>query len=107
VTVHADFNSFPYFSIHEIRVDRDGNVIVPGHDASTLYRVAPNGAISLVAGQSYGLTQGPVTSALFRRPTGVDFDSDGNLFVADRNWGIRKITRFQPMNPPMVPANCP
>jgi streptogramin lyase len=107
VTVHADFSSFPYFSIHEIRVDWEGNVIVPGHDASTLYRVAPSGAISLVAGQTYGLTQGPVTSSLFRRPTGVDFDSAGNLFVADRNWGIRKITRFQPMNPPMIPANCP
>lgn len=40
-----------------------------------------------------GFTNGPRTSATFYAPRGMDFDSEGNLYVADyNNNAIRKIT---------------
>jgi streptogramin lyase len=96
------------FQIHEIRVDPDGNVIVPGERSGKIFRIDPHGAVSTVANSAglYGLQPGPAVTASFALPIGADFDPQGNLFIADRNWGIRQITRFYPMPDPPPPAYC-
>jgi hypothetical protein len=106
VTTLATFSDT--FQIHEIRVDPDGNVIVPGERSGKIFRIDPNGAVSTVANELgvYGVQPGPVLTASFALPIGADFDPQGNLYIADRNWGIRQITRFYPMPDPPPPAYC-
>ncbi|MGV3523591.1 MAG: IPT/TIG domain-containing protein [Candidatus Sericytochromatia bacterium] len=95
VTVHASFPAG--FAIHEIRVEPDGSVIVPGENSQKIYRIDPLGMVSVITGTgAYGLRQGPLETGTFSTPVGVDFDPDGNLYIADRSWGIRKIERLQP-----------
>lgn len=96
------------FQIHEIRVDPDGNIIVPGERSGKIFRIDPNGAVSTIANNAgvYGVQPGPAVTASFTLPIGADFDPQGNLFIADRNWGIRQITRFYPMPEPPPPAYC-
>jgi sugar lactone lactonase YvrE len=55
--------------------------------------VAPNGAISTVAGNgTAGYKDGTGQQAMFARPLGVTVDTGGNLYVADTdNHRIRKI----------------
>lgn len=110
VVVYANVNggtttSNPSIYMHEIRVDRAGNVFVPSPDAQPatgIYLMQPNGSsvkISLVAGKvgSSGQIDGhPITRATFGSARGIDFGPQGELYVADPNWGIRKIERYVP-----------
>lgn len=85
------------FIIHEIRVEPDGSVIVPGENSQKIYRISPAGAVTTVAGTGgAGLKPGAVATSTFSIPVAVDFDNDGNVYIADRSWGIRKINRFVP-----------
>jgi len=98
----------PRIYMHEIRVDRVGNVFIPSPTfgpASGVYRVSPTGQISLIAGNVLsGLQDGkPLTQARFSSPRGVDFGLDGSLYVADTSWGIRKIERYHPVANLQVP----
>ncbi len=90
--------SFPAgFTIHEIRVEPDGNVIVPGELSQKIYRISPSGLVSTIAGTgATGLKPGNLHTGTFNTPVGVDFDSDGNLYIADQRWGVRKISRLLP-----------
>ncbi len=117
VTLFADFSrgtgiNTPRMTMHEIRVDRFGNVFVPSSDdgspAKGIYLVTPNGSISLVAGNPNGLVGvnngSPIEDSRFRDPKAVDFGPDGSLYVADMGWqGIRKIERFEPAANLQVP----
>lgn len=106
VTIHATFD--PGFAIHEIRVEPDGSVVVPGEQSKKIYLIKPNGEKSVIAGKvsTYasnpnqlgvqGLAQGNLGESTFIAPVGVDFDPDGNLYITDRYWGIRKINRLSP-----------
>lgn len=106
VSVLVNFPMTPAFSLHEIRIDSDGNILVPGEMAYQIYQVSPQGQISLIAGESYGLQSGPVHTARFRQPTGIDLDAEGNLYVADFGWGVRKINRIEPLNPLRHSPHC-
>ncbi|MGV3523594.1 MAG: IPT/TIG domain-containing protein [Candidatus Sericytochromatia bacterium] len=93
----------PNIYMHEIRVDRVGNVFVPSPTAGPavgVYLITPQGRISLIAGRSTGVTGlqdgDPLTEASFTSPRAVDFGPDGSLYVADTSWGIRKIERYHP-----------
>ncbi len=106
VSIHATFD--PGFAIHEIRVEPDGSVLVPGEQSKKIYLLKPNGTKSVIAGKvsTYtpntnqlgvqGLAQGNLDQSTFIAPVGVDFDPDGNLYITDRYWGIRKINRLSP-----------
>ena len=61
------------------------DVIETGDEALRVRTLAGNG--------TFGFTNGTGTSAQFSTPIGVDIDSNGNIYVADRNNNvIRKIT---------------
>lgn len=75
-------------------VDADGNVYVADGGNHAIRKITPEGLVSTIAGsgnRSYADGQG--VSAEFSSPTGIDFDVDGNLLVADiGNRVIRKVT---------------
>lgn len=77
-----------------LAVDRSGNLFMTDFD-SAVWRIAPNGAATVFAGQTKvtGAQDGTGSAALFKDPEGLVADASGNLFVADSmNHAIRKIT---------------
>lgn len=63
--------------------------------ANGVYKVAPNGTVSLYVGNpsgGAGDTDGIGTAGRLRAPNGIVCDSKGNLFVSQQNGNIRKIT---------------
>lgn len=73
----------------------DGGAMGAVEGGHALYRLAPDGAITLWAGaaNSSGSNDGPADQARFNETAGVAIDTAGNIFVADRlNHVIRKIT---------------
>lgn len=75
-----------------IVVDDSGNVFVG--TLSNIVKISPNGDMQSYAGSgSQGFADGDLSTARFGAITGLDIDSDGNLYVADRgNKRIRKVT---------------
>lgn len=83
---------------HEPRgltVDRSGNVFVADSLNHTVRKITSAGVVSTFAGGAAlpGSADGAGTAARFNTPTGIDIDSLGSLYVADRlNATVRKIT---------------
>ena len=78
-----------------IAADAAGNVYVGDGDNFTIRKIAPDGTVSVFAGQTGnpGRNDGTGTAAQFAEPAGLAFDGAGNLFVADRlSATIRRIT---------------
>ena len=75
--------------------DSQGNVYVPDIFLSTLIRVSPSGAQTVVAGTGqpgFSGDEGPAALAQLGDPTAVALDSMGNLYIADSgNNRIRKV----------------
>jgi sugar lactone lactonase YvrE len=62
----------------------DGTVYVAdGAGAHRVYRIPPEGPVSLLAGADEGFADGAAGRAQFSTPSGVALDSTGNLYVAD------------------------
>ncbi|MBL9100480.1 MAG: hypothetical protein JNL82_05970 [Myxococcales bacterium] len=78
-----------------ITVDRDGNLIIADSANNVIRKVDTTGTISTIAGNTdptYGGDGGPATEASLSRPSDVDFDRDGNLYIADTdNSCVRKV----------------
>src|SRR5205807_879749 len=78
-------------------VDTGGNVYVADAGNSRIRKVSPSGIIATVAGNGspgYSGDGGPATSAQLSFPSGVAVDASGNLYVADYNQRIRKVSRL-------------
>ena len=79
-----------------IAVDAAGNIFVADRDAGVIRKIAANGIISTFAGTgTIGSSGdgGPAAKALFSGPTGLTFDTLGNLYIADTgNSRIRMIS---------------
>src|SRR5262249_32256532 len=76
-------------------VDASGTVFVADTANSTIRAISPSGQVTTFAGTAggNGNADGHGASATFFGPTGLAFDSHGNLYVADpQNSPSRKIT---------------
>jgi uncharacterized protein (TIGR03437 family) len=78
-----------------IAVDAAGNLYFTDKNSNYIRRIAVNGTIGVFAGSAaagFAGDGGPASSAQFSGPSGLAFDSAGNLYVADTgNQRIRKI----------------
>jgi uncharacterized protein YjiK len=77
-----------------VAVDSAGNVYVADESNNTIRKVTATGVVSTLAGTpgTSGSADGTGTAARFYYPTGVAVDSAGNVYVADTNHTIRKVT---------------
>lgn len=93
---YADGNGTAAMFAHpvSIAVDNDGNLFVCDYYNNLIRKVTPDREVTTVVGNlEGGYVDGVGTDARLARPTSIDIDKDGNLYVADRyNESIRKIT---------------
>ncbi len=77
-----------------VAVDGSGNVFVADSRNNTIRRITPAGVVTTLAGTagSWGSADGTGAAARFNGPSGVAVDGAGNVFVADSDNTIRKIT---------------
>ena len=78
----------------DVATDASGNRYVADTYGNRILKVTPAGETTVLAGTGQsGDADGDAASATFSLPTGLAFDADGALFVADMgNRKIRKIT---------------
>ncbi|HBY59512.1 MAG TPA: hypothetical protein DEH78_06790 [Solibacterales bacterium] len=77
-----------------VAVSRTGEMFIADRDNHRIRRVDLSGVISTAAGSSPGFSGdgGAAAAARLFSPSGVAFDSDGNLFIADYdNFRVRRI----------------
>ena len=78
-----------------VAIDASGNLYIADTGNNVIRKVASDGTITTVAGNSfggYGGDGGPAVNATLTGPTGVVADAAGNLYIADtRNHVVRKV----------------
>lgn len=78
-------------------IDEQDNLFIADYGNHCVRKITPLGVVSTYAGigGTAGNLDGNQSSATFRNPTGLCFDNEGNLYVADYgNHKIRKIDAF-------------
>ena len=77
-----------------VTVDTAGNVFVADYNNHTVRKVTSAGVVTTLAGTagSPGSTNGTGSAARFYYPQGVSVDTAGNVYVAEFNNTIRKVT---------------
>ena len=78
----------------DVAVDISGNIYVADSYNHRIRKITPTGVVSTLAGDGYtGSSDGTGSSARFYYPSGIAVDSDGNIYIADKNNNrIRKIS---------------
>jgi uncharacterized protein (TIGR03437 family) len=78
-----------------LAIDQAGNLYVADTGNHRIRRISPQGIITTVAGSDTGAgDNGPALNALLFQPSGLLFDSSGNLYIADTlNNRIRRVSR--------------
>ncbi|MBM3812904.1 MAG: hypothetical protein FJW20_14870 [Acidimicrobiia bacterium] len=79
-----------------LAIDRDGNLFVADQLNNMVFKVSPDGILTVVAGNGFRAFSGdggPATAAALNSPYDVAVASDGSLFIADAaNHRIRKVS---------------
>jgi sugar lactone lactonase YvrE len=77
-----------------LAIDSAGNIIVADQNNNRIRRITPAGVVTTIAGNDTDQSiDGSGTGASFRDPTGVVFDSAGNLYIVDNESSrIRRMT---------------
>jgi len=79
-----------------IAIDKFDNIYVADTLNNCIRKISPNGIVTLFAGKpgdEGGYKDGWLFEAMFNEPTGLAFDNEGNLYIADSgNQVIRKIS---------------
>jgi sugar lactone lactonase YvrE len=74
-----------------VAVDAHGNLFVT--DNNSIRKITPAGLVITLAGNgTYGFADGIGAEARFGPPTGIAVDVNGNIYVAEANDRIRKVT---------------
>jgi sugar lactone lactonase YvrE len=79
-----------------VAADSMGNLYVTDNGANTVRKITPAGVVTTLAGSPgvTGSADGTGSNAQFSGPFGITVDSNGIVYVADRNNGtIRKVTQ--------------
>ena len=91
ITTIAETDSFA-----GIAVGADGSVYITEPDVGRVLKLSPSGRLSIVAGSGksgYSGDGGPALDAQLDRPSGIEIDADGVIYVADAdNNRVRKLT---------------
>ncbi len=77
-----------------LAIDADGALyIADGGDNNRIRAMFPDGSVQTLAGGREGFADGTGAAAAFNTPSGIAFDTAGNLYIADTgNHAIRKRT---------------
>jgi sugar lactone lactonase YvrE len=88
------WNRVEWIGHQTIAMDRNGNFFVAQEANQTIRKISPDGTSILFAGAAgqRGKADGVGPAARFTAPIGLAVDPGGNVYVADRDNGIRKIT---------------
>ncbi len=85
---------------HSVAVDSEGNLFIAADDDVIREVNASTGIITTVVGngmQGYSGDGGPATAAELNDPSGIAFDSHGDLFIADMyNDVVREVAGLSP-----------
>ena len=90
----------------KLAIDRLGQLVIADWHNYRVYRVNLDGILYTIAGngvEGFSGDNGPATEAEFDYPGGVAFDSCGNLYIADVQGRVRKVS----FNPACWPENVP
>ena len=91
--VNGSGASARFYSPMGVAVDVSGNVYVADTNNHAIRKISPAGVVSTLAGSgSAGFVDGTGTTASFYYPGGVAVDVSGNVYVAENNHVIRKIS---------------
>ncbi len=66
-----------------IAVDNQGYLYVTDMGSSRIRKISPGGAVSTLAGGSFGFAESSGAAAQFRNPYGIAVDNQYNVYVAD------------------------
>lgn len=74
-------------------MDSSGNMYICDSNNNRIRKITPAGVVSTFAGSTFGFLDGIGTAAQFNYPNGLTIDTEGNIYVVDKNnHKIRKIT---------------
>ncbi len=91
--LNATGTAAQFFNPWGVAVDVSGNVYVADVINNRIRKISVSGVVTTLAGSgTLGYLNGSGTTAQFNKPHGVAVDGSGNVYVADGNVRIRKIT---------------